>query len=186
MQVDYAKAKQIINNSTVLFSENQLSSALDKMAKDIDAEIIGEIPVFLTVMNGGSMFASELTRRLKNPIIMDYIHASRYGDAQYGSTHITWYRQPQESLIRDKIVYVLDDILDEGHTLAEVKRFLVNAGAKKCRLAVMINKDISKEKPVYADHYGFDAPNQFLFGFGMDIFNVFRNLHQIYIYNNVN
>lgn len=186
MQLDYAKAQQILQNSTILYSAEELYSALDKMAQAVDAEIEGEIPVFLTVMNGGMMFASELTKRLKNPIIMDYIHASRYGDALYGSNHITWYRQPKESLIRGKVVYILDDILDEGHTIAEIRRFIINSGAKECRVAVMVNKEIGKEKPIYADHIGVSAPNHFLFGFGMDIFDVNRNLQGIYIYNNNN
>jgi hypoxanthine phosphoribosyltransferase len=184
MQLDYAKAQQLIQNSTVLFNQEQLSSALDQMAANIDLEIGDEVPVFLTVMNGGMMFASELTKRLKKPIIMDYIHASRYGDAHYGSSHITWFRQPKESLIRGKTVYILDDILDEGHTIAEIKRFLMNAEAKECKVAVMVNKEIGKEKPIYADHVGVNAPNHFLFGFGMDIFDVNRNLQEIYIYNN--
>lgn len=184
MQLDYSKAQQILSNSTVLFSKEQLYSALDTMAINIDAEIKGEIPVFLTVMNGGMMFAAELAKRLQSPIIMDYIHASRYGDAMYGSSHITWYRQPKEELIRGKTVYILDDILDEGHTIAEIKRFLINAGAKACKIAVMVNKEIGKDKPIYADHVGVNAPNHFLFGFGMDIFELNRNLQQIYIYNN--
>ena len=184
MQLDYAKSKQIIENSTVLFTQEELYAAIQAMAERIDAEIDGEIPVFLTVMNGGMMFSSELAKRLKNPISTDYIHASRYGDAHYGSSHITWYRQPKEELIRDRVVYILDDILDEGHTIAEIKRFLISAGAKEVRIAVLVNKEIGKEKPVYADHVGVNAPNHFLFGFGMDIFDINRNLHQIYIYNN--
>jgi hypoxanthine phosphoribosyltransferase len=184
MQLDYAKAQQLIENSTVLFSQEQLSAALDKMAAEIDAEIGEEIPVFLTVMNGGMIFASELTKRLKKPITMDYIHASRYGDAHYGSSHITWFRQPKESLVKGRTVYILDDILDEGHTIAEIKRFLINAEAKDCKVAVMVNKEIGKDKPIYADHVGVNAPNHFLFGFGMDIFDINRNLQEIYIYNN--
>ncbi len=184
MQLDYTKAQQIIKNSTVLFTEEQLSQVIDTLAKNIDAEIAGELPVFLTVMNGGMMFAAELTKRLKNPITCDYIHASRYGDALYGASHITWYRQPKAEMIRGKLVYVIDDILDEGHTIAEIKRFLMNAGAKDCKVAVLVNKEIGREKPIYADHVGINAPNHFLFGFGMDIFEINRNLPQIYIYNN--
>ncbi len=60
----------------------------------------------------------------------------------------------------------------------------MNAEAKECKVAVMVNKEIGKEKPIYADHVGVNAPNHFLFGFGMDIFDVNRNLQEIYIYNN--
>lgn len=184
MQLDYAKAKQILDNSTILYDAKHLYNEIERIASEIDQEIDSEIPVFFTVMNGGMMFSSELTKRLKNPIHMDYIHASRYGDAIYGSSHITWYRQPKESLIKNRKVYLIDDILDEGHTLAEIRRFVMNAGAKDCKIAVLVNKEIGKEKPVYADYVGVTAPNQFLFGFGMDIFEVNRNLQGLYIYNN--
>lgn len=183
MQLDYNKAKQILENSTMLYSAEELYKEIDRIASTVDKEIGEEIPVFLTVMNGGMMFATELVKRLKSPLHMDYIHASRYGDAMYGSSHITWYRQPKENVIKGRKVYLLDDILDEGHTLAEVRRFIMNAGAKECKIAVLVNKEIGKEKPVYADHFGVSAPNQFLFGFGMDIFDVNRNLQGIYIYN---
>lgn len=184
MQLDYKKAQEILQNSTLLYNSEQLATRLDELAIEIDREIEGELPIFLTIMNGGMIFSAELTKRLKNPIMMDYIHASRYGDAMYGSSHITWFRQPKESAIKGRIVYILDDILDEGHTLAEVRRFILNAGAKDCKIAVMINKEIGKDKPIYADYVGHNAPNKFLFGFGMDIFDINRNLHAIYAYNN--
>ncbi len=184
MQLDYNKAQEIINNSSILYTEAELSNVIDKMAATIDAEIQGELPVFLTVMNGGMMFAAELTKRLKNPILCDYIHASRYGDALYGGTHITWYRQPKQELINGKSIYIIDDILDEGYTIAEIKRFLMNMGAKNCKVVVLVNKEINKDKPVYADHVGVSAPNHFLFGFGMDIFEINRNIPQIHVYNN--
>lgn len=184
MELDYSKAQQIIKNSTVLYDKEQLDQVINRLAAEIDAEINGELPIFLTVMNGGMMFAAELAKRLTNPIINDYIHASRYGDAIYGANHITWYRQPKTELVKGRLVYIIDDILDEGYTIAEIKRFLINAGAKECKVVVLVNKEIGKEKPVYADFVGVNAPNRFLFGYGMDIFEINRNLPQIHIYNN--
>ncbi|MEN9390997.1 MAG: hypothetical protein RL017_294, partial [Pseudomonadota bacterium] len=79
---------------------------------------------------GGMFFAANLLQHFKFPIICDYIHCSRYGDETFGSNHITWFRQPKIETIKDKNVYIIDDILDEGHTLAEVSRFVKNVGAK--------------------------------------------------------
>ena len=184
MQIDYNNAQQIINSSTILFDQKTLYSKIDSIALDISNEIHEEIPIFLTVMNGGMFFAAELLKRIKKPLLCDYIHASRYGDAQFGATHITWYRQPKLEDIKDKIIYILDDILDEGHTLAEIKRFLMNSGAKSCKIVVLVNKEIGKDKPITADHIGINAPNHFLFGFGMDIYGLYRQLPDIYAYNN--
>ena len=138
----------------------------------------------MTVMNGGMFFAAELLKQINKPFIIDYIHASRYGDATFGSGHISWYKQPVAEDIKGKTVYILDDILDEGHTLAEIKRVLVHMGAKECKIAVLVDKNIGKIKPVTADHIGFTAPNKFLFGFGMDIYGLYRQFSDIYIYNN--
>ena len=184
MQIDYHSAQQIINKSTILFDQKTLYANIDRIATDVMNEINEEIPVFLTVMNGGMFFAAELLKRINKPLLCDYIHASRYGDASFGATHITWYRQPKIEDIKGKIIYILDDILDEGHTLAEIKRFLINAGAKECKIVVLVNKELNKEKPILADHVGVNAPNHFLFGFGMDINGLYRQLPEIYAYNN--
>ena len=180
MQLDYAKAQQLIENSTVLFSQEQLSAALDKMAAEIDAEIGEEIPVFLTVMNGGMIFASELTKRLKKPITMDYIHASRYGDAHYGSSHITWFRQPKESLVKGRTVYILDDILDEGITLAAIRDYLLEQGVIAIYIAVLMDKNLGHNKPIAADFIGLNVENRYLFGYGMDYKGYLRNAPGIY------
>jgi hypoxanthine phosphoribosyltransferase len=183
MELDYLKAKEILAKSTILYNEEQIERMIDNLSKQIDHDISNEIPVFLTVMNGGLFFAARLLQKITNPLICDYIHASRYGNETFGSNHITWFRQPKFEDISNKIVYIIDDILDEGHTLAEIKRFLLNAGAKEVKIIVLINKEINKDKPIDADYVGTNAPNHFLFGYGMDIFGVYRQLPSIYVYN---
>jgi hypoxanthine phosphoribosyltransferase len=183
MKLTYTQAQEILNKSEVLYTANELHNKISVMAKAIETGIDGEIPIFLTIMNGGMFFAAELMKQIKKPFISDYIHASRYGDATFGSGHITWYKQPKAEDVKNRIVYILDDILDEGHTLAEVKRVLAHLGAKTCKVAVLIDKNIGKTKPLTADYVGCTAPNKFLFGFGMDIHGLYRQFSDIYIYN---
>ncbi len=185
MQLDYQHSLNILKNSECICTESDLTQAVSRIAKQIEQEIIGEIPVFLSVMNGGMFFGANLLQKISGPFFSDYIHASRYGDETFGSSHITWYRQPKVEEIRGKVVYILDDILDEGHTLAEIKRFLINAGVKMCKLVVLIDKNIGKAKPVTADYVGLVAPNRYLFGYGMDIYGLYRQLPNIYAYNQV-
>jgi hypoxanthine phosphoribosyltransferase len=184
MELNYSNAKDILTKSSILYDEQNLDEIITTIAKQIDADIVNDIPIFFTVMNGGLFFAAKLLQKIKNPFICDYIHASRYGNETFGSSHITWFRQPKFEDINGKNVYIIDDILDEGHTLAEVKRFLLNAGAKQVKIIVLINKEINKEKPVTANYIGTNAPNHFLFGYGMDIFGLYRQLPAIYVYNN--
>jgi hypoxanthine phosphoribosyltransferase len=183
MQVSYKQAQDIFSKSQILYTAQELSQKTKAIANAIEAEIDGEIPLFLTVMNGGMFFAAEVMKYIKKPFTADYIHASRYGDTTFGSGHISWYRQPTAEAVKDKTIYVLDDILDEGHTLAEVVRVLTHLGAKQCKLAVLINKDLGKPKPITADFVGHTAPNKYLFGCGMDIYGLYRQLSDIYVYN---
>lgn len=187
MQLTNLNAKKILEKSTVLFTKSQIDEVIVKLSSDIVHDFIyndkTQVPVFLTVMNGGLFFCSSLLRQIKEPIIVDYIHASRYGNETFGSSHITWYRQPRAEAIKGKDVYIVDDILDEGHTLAEIKRFIISVGARSCKLVALIDKNISKTKPVQADYVGLNAPNHFLFGYGMDIHEMYRQLPEVYMYN---
>ena len=80
-------------------------------------------------------------------------------------------------------VVVLDDILDEGHTMSAIQAKLLEMGAASCRAAVFANKLIDKEKPVKADYVGLDVPNRYVFGYGMDAAGCWRNLGEIYALN---
>jgi len=183
MLCNYNQALAILEQSTILYKHEELCSRIKNLAAIIEQEIQGEIPIFLSIMNGGMFFAAELLKHIKAPLISDYIHASRYRGKNFGSDHITWYRQPKTEDIRNKNIYIVDDILDEGHTLVEVVHFIRAAGAKACKVIVLIDKDIGKSKQIQADYVGFSAPNHLLFGFGMDISRLYRQLPDIYIYN---
>lgn len=182
MQIDYTKAQKILEKSTVLYTEEVVEKAIAKIAKKIDEEIKDDIPLFLIVMNGGAFFATKVMSGLKNPIMCDYIHATRYGMSQVGGAELNWIFKPDAAKIKGKTVYVLDDVLDEGHTLAEITKWLMSCGAKACKNVVLIDKEIGKIKPIKADHVALSAPNSFLFGCGMDIFDLYRNVPSIYIY----
>lgn len=182
MQVTYKEAEDILTKSEILYTAEELHKKITSIASAITNEINHEIPIFLTVMNGGLFFAAKLMEQIKKPFIADYIHASRYGDATFGSGHISWYRQPKAEDIQGRTVYIVDDILDEGHTLAEIKRVLIHLGAKEVKIAVLIDKDIGKDKPIAADYFGYHSPNKFLFGFGMDIYGLYRQFSDIYTY----
>ena len=82
--------------------------------------------------------------------------------------------------IRGRDVLVLDDILDEGHTMLAIRDKVLAMGAASFRCAVFANKLIGKDKPIYADYVGLDLPNRIVFGFGMDLRGVWRNLPAVY------
>jgi hypoxanthine phosphoribosyltransferase len=106
------------------------------------------------------------------------VHASRYGDSRQGGA-MHWKVAPHES-VRNRVVLLVDDILDEGHTLAAIRQRVLALGAQHCYMAVFADKQHGRAKPVAADFVGLHLPDRFVFGYGMDIEGAWRNLPAIY------
>ncbi|QEL56633.1 hypoxanthine-guanine phosphoribosyltransferase [Chromobacterium paludis] len=173
-----AEARGLINSSDVLFSAEEVSAAVDRMAVEITEKLGEEYPLVLSVMGGAVVFTGQLLPRLAFPLDFDYVHVSRYGDKTHGG-ELVWKQAPKED-VRDRVVLVLDDILDEGHTMAAIRDKVMAMGAKAFYSGVFANKLISKEKPMQADFVGLDVPDRYVFGYGMDVRGAWRNLPAIY------
>ncbi|GAB3429955.1 hypoxanthine-guanine phosphoribosyltransferase [Massilia solisilvae] len=131
-------------------------------------------PLVLGVMGGAVVFTGNVLPQLDFPLEFDYIHVTRYGDEDQGG-QVVWKVIPRQS-VAGKTIIVLDDILDEGETLAQVKQRLLDMGAKEVIIAVFADKDLGRKKPVQADIVGLSLPNRFVVGFGMDVYGYWRNL----------
>ncbi len=134
--------------------------------------------MILVIMKGGMFFAGQLLPMLRFPLEVEYAHASRYGSKLSGG-EVRWTIAPPAA-VKGRAVVVLDDILDAGHTLAEVKRQVLLLGASSCRIAVLTEKATGKEKPVSAYFSGITLPERYVFGCGLDISGAWRNLSEIY------
>lgn len=156
-----------------------IEAAITRLAAAIRDDLGGQRPLFLTIMNGGMLFASLLALELDFDIEMDYLHASRYRGTTEGSG-LSWSRRPKASLAgRD--VLLVDDILDEGPTLDEVRRWCLAEGAASVRIAVMSWKRHGRCVPgLEPDYWGLEVPDRYVFGFGMDYYEQGRNLPAIY------
>ena len=156
-----------------------IEAAISRLAVAIRDDLGGQRPVFLTIMNGGMFFASLLALELDFDVEMDYLHASRYRGTTEGSG-LSWSRRPKAPLAgRD--VLLVDDILDEGPTLDEVRRWCLAEGAASVRIAVMSWKRHGRCVPGLApDYWGVEVPDRYVFGFGMDYYEQGRNLPAIY------
>ena len=172
----------MLDRAELLFDQNQCRAALQRIAEEITRDLSGEYPLLLPVMGGAVVFTGQLLPLLRFPLDFDYIHVSRYGDKLAGGA-FNWKRMPDPEQIKNRHVVVLDDILDEGHTMAAIQEKLREMGAASCRAAVFANKLIGKEKPTKADYVGLDVPNRYVFGYGMDVAGCWRNLGEIYALN---
>ena len=166
-------------NADLLHERNALDSVIADMGRQIDAELDGERAVFLTVMNGALIFAGQLALSIRTDLEFDYVHATRYRGSTSGS-ELHWLREPAVSLV-DRVVLLVDDILDEGHTLKAVRDDCYQRGARRVLIASLCTKRHDRlAEGIASDFNGIELPDRYVFGFGMDYHEQGRNLPGIY------
>lgn len=169
--------QHLLEHSDLIADAAAVEAALDHVAAAIRADLAGQCPLVLPVMGGAVVFAGRLLPRLDFPLEFDYLHVTRYrGKTQGGE--IEWRVMPGKS-VAGKHVLVLDDILDEGATLAAIRDKLLELGAASVRTAVLTDKANGLDKPIRADYAGLAVPDRFVFGCGMDAYGWWRNLPEI-------
>lgn len=172
--------RRILENSRVLFDRDQVSAAVQKMADDINA-FYGDRPIIMiSVLTGAIVPAAWLVTRLTMPVQMDFVHATRYRGGLYGAE--LEYRVPPRLDLADKDVLIVDDIFDEGHTLAAIKGSVEKRQARDVKMAALVRKDHDRGLPRdYVDFIGMDVPDVYVFGCGMDAYEEWRHLDEILV-----
>ena len=176
--MDPEQARRILGEAELVRSPAEIELALNRLGREITERLSDALPLVLTVMGGAVVFAGQLLPKLLFPLECDYLHATRYGSQTSGS-ELAWLVQPRTPLV-GRTVLVLDDILDEGITLAAIKAHLLEQGVSACYTAVLTEKQTGHPKPIKADFIGVTVPNRYVFGCGMDVRGAWRNLPAIY------
>ena len=174
---DLKQAWAFLENSDGVASAGEVQAAIRRVAAEISERLSGAYPMVLAVMGGAVVFAGQLLPLLRFPLDFDYIHASRYGAATRGAG-VDWKVSPP-GLVSGRTVLVLDDILDHGETMGEIRSRLLELGAKEFYCAVLVEKTLELKKPIAADFVGLRIPDRFVFGCGMDAKGFWRNLPEI-------
>ncbi len=179
MPLTQAELNRIRANAVQLHGPGDIHAALDRMAMEITTALGESLPVVLCVLTGGIIPTGHLLTRLSFPLETDYLHATRYR-GETGGPEVRWVSEPGISL-EGRTVLVVDDILDEGHTLADVLEFCRAAGADRVYSAVLIEKRHDRRADaVHADFVGLEVEDRYVFGFGMDYRGYLRNLNGIF------
>jgi hypoxanthine phosphoribosyltransferase len=167
------RAEEIVSAASVQF-------AIDQVALRLTVALSAENPVLLCVMNGGLPYAGELLKRLAFPLEMSYLHVGRYGNATRGD-QLTWHARPTIEL-GGRHVVLIDDIFDQGYTLAALAAWVVEAGARAVTTTVLVDKLLESARGVdiNVDFAALRCPDRYLFGCGMDYRGYWRNLAAIY------
>lgn len=178
--MDINTLNAVINNAQCLHDEAQVEAAIDRLAAQISAELSASNPLVLCVMNGGIVLTGRLVTRLKFALQIDYIHATRYREALHGAD-LQWRVTPAASL-DGRTVLVVDDIFDEGETLAAIKQWCEDNGAHKVYTAVLVDKqhDRKTARIKQADFTALFVEDKYVFGYGMDYKGYWRNAAGIF------
>jgi hypoxanthine phosphoribosyltransferase len=174
---DPARAWRFLEQSDLVCAERDVQAAIARLAEQIEARLRDSYPLVLVVMGGAVVFAGQLLPRLRFPLDLDYVHATRYG-AQTTGGGLSWRVSPPQEA-RDRTVLLLDDILDHGQTLWGIRDQLHSHGAAQVLCAVLVEKILPTPKPITADFVGLHIPDRFVFGCGMDAKGYWRNLPEI-------
>jgi hypoxanthine phosphoribosyltransferase len=172
------QAWSVLGRADLLYSVDQVEKALNAMASSICEQLAGTDPLVVCVMTGGVVPFGLLLPKLQFPLQIDYVHATRYGKKLQGG-QLQWISGPHQDT-RGKTVLLIDDILDEGATLAGIEARYRAEGAREVYKAVLVMKDRVRTHDVTVDFVGLEVPDRYVFGYGMDYKGYLRNAPGIY------
>lgn len=165
--------QSILASSALIYSEAEVVSAVERLASEITHALSESNPIVMSVMGGAVVFTGQLLPQLNFPLEFDYVQANRYHGTR--GQNLVWRVEPSDR-VKGRVILLLDDILDEGITLAEIKAKCLAMGADQVFIAVLSEKILDQDKPIRADFVGLELPNRYVFGCGMDVGGWWRNL----------
>jgi len=179
-----AEAIEVRREGFQIASEADVSAALQRMASEATAVLAHENPIVLAVMQGGAFTAVELCRRFDFPHEFDFIHVTRYEQSLTGG-ELSWRAFPNLEL-SGRMVLLVDDILDQGVTLAALYQELIRSGVSQLYSAVLVSKNLERSgKRINVDFVGMEVEDAYVFGCGMDYKGYWRGLRELYSVNSL-
>lgn len=175
---DLGEIERVRRTADCLYSVTETEAALDRLADAITGRLADRNPLLLCVLNGSIVVTGKLLPRLPFLLELDSVHASRYRGETSGS-ELHWLQEPKVEL-RGRTVLLVDDVLDEGVTLAALQAYCRQQGAAEALIAVLVDKQLARPKPCRADFVGLTAPDRYIFGYGMDYKGYLRNAPGIF------
>jgi hypoxanthine phosphoribosyltransferase len=171
-------AWEVLQRADRLYAPEAVEAALDRMARDLTQRLARANPLLICIMTGGVVPFGKLLPRLQFPLEIDYVHATRYGGKLHGGD-LDWRVGPSQDP-RDRTIVLVDDILDEGDTLAAIEKRYRSDGARDVYKAVLVVKKRARTTDVSVEFKGLDVPNRYVFGYGMDYKGYLRNAPGIF------
>ena len=162
----------------VMISEEDLMKKIKMLGKEISRDYEGEELHIICVLKGGAYFAIELSKHITVPVSIDFMSVSSYGDGTVSNGNVKIVKDLDDS-VKDKNVLIVEDIIDTGRTLKYLKQLINDRGAKSLALCTLLDKPDRRIIETQIDYLGFQIPDEFVVGFGLDVGQKYRNLSYI-------
>ncbi len=162
----------------VLLSEEEVDKRIKELGDQISKEFAGEEVHLICVLRGSTFFTCELAKRITVPVTIDFMQVSSYGSQTLSSGKIKIIKELEDSIM-GKNVIVIEDIIDTGRTLSYLLNMLQEKQPKELRLCTLLDKPERRVVEVDVDYTGFEIPDEFVVGYGLDYAQKYRNLPYI-------
>jgi len=160
----------------ILFDEQQIRARVADLAREITKEYAGRRLVLVSILRGSVFFATDLARQIELPLSMDFLSISSYGEDSEGVVRIT---KDLEENIAGKDVLVIEDIIDTGFTLKYLLRTLASRNPKSLEVCALLDRRARRIIEIGLKYIGFEIPDKFVVGYGLDYRQRYRNLPYI-------
>ena len=159
----------------VLIDEKTLQEKIGEIAEKIMEDYKEKDITFICILKGSALFTVDLAKKIENNVQFEFIRVSSYGDSTVSSGKVTMKLDLQDS-IEGKDVLIIEDIIDTGRTLSYLKEYLKSKKPKSIKIASLLDKKERRVCEMEADYVGFDIPDKFVLGYGLDVDEKYRNL----------
>lgn len=163
------------DNIRVLYSEEEVDRRIRELGAQISRDYAGKSVNLIGILKGASFFMCELAKRITVPVYIDFMSVSSYGSGTE-SSGVVKINKDLDRPVEGLDVIIVEDIVDSGRTLSYLTRFLNNRGAKSLRVATLLDKPARRVVEMIPDYRGFEIPDEFVVGYGMDFDQKYRNL----------
>lgn len=162
----------------ILFSEKQLKDRVTEVAKEVDKTIQGKRPLVVGILKGSIIFYADFIRHLTAPIELDFMVVSSYGSGTVSSGKLK-IKKDLDRDVKGRDVIIVEDIIDSGFTLANLKQLISERGAASVTIVTLLNKACRREYEIEPDYNCFDIGDEFVIGYGLDFDEHYRSLPYI-------
>ena len=160
---------------SVMISEEEIEKRVCELAAQISSDFAGETVKLICILKGSAFFACELAKRITVPVMIDFMQVSSYGSGTVSSGTVQIKKDLDEPL-KDENVIIVEDIIDSGRTLYYLIDVLKKRNPKSIQLCTLLDKPERRERDVKVDYVGFNIPDEFVVGYGLDYAQRYRNL----------